>query len=153
VINVTMPWRRIAIISAGLILVSAVIVIVTPKLLRAPGYRQEMAAVKAISTVHIAEIQYHSKYGNYATTLSQFGPPASGSPGPNGADLIDRDLASGDKGGFRLVLQPTPTGYSVTANPAAFRTGGSHSYFSDQSMSIHQHNGQDPATANDPVLD
>jgi hypothetical protein len=111
-----------------------------------------MAATKAISTLHTAETQYYSQFGQYATTLAQLGPPASGSPGPNGAELIDRDLASGEKGGFKFVLQQTPTGYSLAVTPVAFGTSGTHTYFSDQSMSIHQHSGQEPATANDPLL-
>ena len=76
-----------------------------------------MAAEKAITTIHTAETQYYSQYGQYATALAQLGPPASGTPGPNGAELIDRDLASGEKGGFKFVLQPTPTGYGVVVNP------------------------------------
>ena len=115
-------------------------------------YAREMAAAKAINTVHTAETQYYSEYGKYATSLAQLGPPASGSPGPNGAGLIDRDLASGEKGGFKFVLQQTPTGYALAVNPTAFGTSGSHTYFSDQSMAIHVHNGPEPATTNDGLL-
>jgi type IV pilus assembly protein PilA len=139
-----------------LLIVIAIILIILavalPKLTNARRYAQEMAAVKAISTVHTAETQYYSQYGQYATSLTQLGPPASGSPGPNGAELIDKDLASGDKGGFKFVLQPTATGYALAANPTAFGTSGNHTYYSDQSMTIHQHNGQEPATVNDPLL-
>ena len=139
-----------------LLIVIAIILIILavalPKLTNARRYAQEMAAVKAITTVHTAETQYYSQYGAYATTLQQLGPPASGSPGPTGAELIDRDLASGEKGGFKFVLQQTPTGYALIVNPTAFGTSGSHTYYSDQSMTIHQHNGQEPATANDPLL-
>jgi type IV pilus assembly protein PilA len=139
-----------------LLIVIAIILIILavalPKLTNARKYAQEMAAVKAITTVHTAETQYYSQYGAYATTLQQLGPPASGSPGPTGAELIDRDLAGGEKGGFKFVLQQTPTGYALLVNPTAFGTSGSHTYYSDQSMTIHQHNGQEPATANDPLL-
>ncbi len=139
-----------------LLIVIAIILIILavalPKLTNARRYAQEMAAVKAITTVHTAETQYYSQYGQYATALSQLGPPASGAAGPNGAELIDKDLASGDKGGFKFVLNPTPTGYALIVNPTTFGTSGSHTYFSDQSMTIHQHNGQEPATVNDPLL-
>jgi type IV pilus assembly protein PilA len=139
-----------------LLIVIAIILIILavalPKLTNARKYAQEMAAVKAITTVHTAQTQYYSQYGAYATTLLQLGPPASGSPGPTGAELIDRDLAGGEKGGFKFVLQQTPTGYALIVTPTAFGTSGSHTYFSDQSMTIHQHNGQEPATANDPLL-
>ena len=139
-----------------LLIVIAIILIILavalPKLTSARRYAQEMAAVKAITTVHTAETQYYSQYGQYATTLQQLGPPASGAPGPNGAELIDRDLASGEKGGFRFVLTQTPTGYALQVTPTAFGTSGTHTYFSDQSMTIHQHSGQEPATANDQLL-
>src|ERR1700684_2852210 len=104
-----------------LLIVIAIILIILavalPKLTNARRYAQEMAAVKAISTVHTAETQYYSQYGQYATSLSQLGPPTSGAAGQNAADLIDRDLASGDKGGFKFVLQQTPTGYALVVNP------------------------------------
>ena len=111
-----------------------------------------MVAVKAITTIHTAETQYYSEYGQYATALAQLGPPASGTSGPNGADLIDRDLASGEKGGFKFVLQQAQTGYSLSANPVAFGVSGVYTYSSDQSMIIHRHNGPEPATARDPLL-
>ena len=139
-----------------LLIVIAIILIILavalPKLTSARRYAQEMAAVKAINTIHTAQTQYYSQYGAYATSLTQLGPPASGTPGPAGAELIDRDLATGEKGGFRFVLQQTQTGYALQVNPVAFGTGGTHTYFSDQSMSIHQHNGQETATASDPLI-
>jgi type IV pilus assembly protein PilA len=138
-----------------LLIVIAIILIILavalPKLTSARRYAQEMAATKAITTIHTAETQYYSQYGQYATTLAQLGPPASGSPGPNGAELIDRDLATGEKGGFKFVLQQTPTGYALAVTPTS-STSGTHTYFSDQSMAIHVHNGQEPATANDGLL-
>jgi type IV pilus assembly protein PilA len=139
-----------------LLIVIAIILIILavalPKLTSARRYAQEMAATKAITTIHTAETQYYSQFGNYATSLTQLGPPASGAAGPNGAELIDRDLASGEKGGFKFVLQQTPTGYALAVTPTAFGTSGTHTYFSDQSMTIHVHNGQEPATANDGLL-
>jgi type IV pilus assembly protein PilA len=139
-----------------LLIVIAIILIILavalPKLTSARRYAQEMAATKAITTIHTAETQYYSQFGQYATSLAQLGPPASGAAGPNGADLIDRDLASGEKGGFKFVLQQTPTGYAVAVAPIVFNTSGTHTYFSDQSMAIHVHSGQEPATANDGLL-
>jgi type IV pilus assembly protein PilA len=139
-----------------LLIVIAIILIILavalPKLTKARTYAQEMAAVKAITTIHTAETQYYSQYGQYATSLTQLGPPTSGTAGPSGAELIDRDLASGEKGGFKFNLQPTATGYAVAAVPLQFGTAGTHTYFSDQSMSIHQHNGQEAATVADPLI-
>ena len=79
-----------------LLIVIAIILIILavalPKLTNARRYAQEMAAEKAITTIHTAETQYYSQYGAYATSLMQLGPPASGAPGPNGAELIDRGV-------------------------------------------------------------
>ena len=139
-----------------LLIVIAIILIILavalPKLAKARLFAQEMAATKAITTIHTAETQYYSQYGQYATSLTQLGPPTSGTAGPNGAELIDRDIASGEKGGFKFVLQPTQTGYALSAAPIQYGTSGTHTYFSDQSMSIHVHNGQEPATVNDGLM-
>ena len=49
-------------------------------------------------------------------------------------------------------MQQTRSGYSLNVSPVAFGTSGTHTWYSDQSMSIHQHNGKEPATANDLLL-
>ena len=139
-----------------LLIVIAIILIILavalPKLTKARTFAQEMAAVKAISTIHTEESQYYSQYGQYATSLTQLGPPTSGTASANGADLIDKELASGEKGNFKFTLQPSQTGYTITAVPTQFGTSGSHTYYSDQSMAIHQHSGPEPATINDPLI-
>jgi prepilin-type N-terminal cleavage/methylation domain-containing protein len=139
-----------------LLIVIAIILIILavalPKLTSARRYAQEMAAVKAITTLHTAETQYYSQYGQYATSLQQLGPPTSGTAGASGAELIDKELAAGEKGNFKFALQATQTGYAITAVPTQFGTAGTHTYFSDQSMAIHQHDGQEAASANDPLL-
>ena len=139
-----------------LLIVIAIILIILavalPKLTSARRYAQEMAAKAAIKAVQSAQTLYYSQYGVYATSLQQLGPPASGSDNPNGAGLVDRDLASGEKGGFKFILQQTQTGFSLNVNPTAFGTSGTHTYYSDQTMAIHEHNGQEPATASDPLL-
>jgi len=139
-----------------LLIVIAIILIILavalPKLTSARKYAQEMAAVKAITTIHTAETQYYSQYGQYATSLNQLGPPTSGTAGSGGAELIDKELAAGEKGNFKFVLSPTQTGYGLTAVPTQFGTSGTHTFFSDQSMAIHQHSGPEPATVNDPLV-
>jgi len=87
-----------------------------------------MATVNSICTIHTAETQYYSQYGRYATSMAELGT----------AQLIDRDLASGEKRGFKFTIQPAQTGHVVSAAPVRFGTAGTRTYFSDQSMSIHQ---------------
>lgn len=138
-----------------LIVIAIILVILTvalPKLTTAVRGARETGAVKAITTIHTAQVQYYSNYNRFATSLQELGPPASGAAGPNAADLIERDLASGDKGGYKFTLTATPTGYAISAVPDQYGTSGSKTYFSDQGMGIHQHIGQEPATVNDPLI-
>jgi len=138
-----------------LIVIAIILVILTvalPKLTTAVRGARETGAVKAITTIHTAQVQYYSNYNRFAASLQELGPPTSGAEGPSAAGLIERDLASGEKGGYKFVVQATPTGYSISATPSQYGTSGSKTYFSDQGMGIHQHIGQEPATVNDPLI-
>lgn len=138
-----------------LIVVSIILIIAmiaVPKLSRTRMYSQEMAAIRHIQTIHTAETQYYSQFGKYAGSLAELGPPTSGNPGPAAADLIPGDLALGDKGGYRFVLQATPTGYAINAEPVQYNTSGSRTFFSDQSLVIRNNYGPEPATATSPEI-
>ena len=137
-----------------LIVIAIILVILTvalPKLNNAVRGARETGALKAITTIHTAEVQYYSSYNRYAASLQELGPPASGPEGPSAAGLIERDLASGEKSGYKYTVTGTPTGYTISAVPTQYGTSGSKTYFSDQGMGIHVHNGQEPATVNDPL--
>lgn len=134
-----------------LIVVAIILIILSialPRLDKARMQTQETAAIRQIGTVHTAQTQYFSQYGKYATALAELGPPASGQPGPNGAELIPGDLAAGTKTGYLFTLQGTPTGYTVNATPVAFNSTGRRTFFSDQTMIIRENWGAEPATAN-----
>lgn len=134
--------RRIVSVLVGL---SAIVAIIAwPTVVRRSEFSHAMAVVEAVSTIHTAETQYLSQFGQYATSLTQLG--------PNGAGLIDKDLAGGHKAGFEFVLRPTQAGYSVSAKPVGFGSRGGHTYYSDQNMCIHQHDGAEPATVTCPPL-
>ncbi len=134
-----------------LLIVIAIILILAavaiPRADKALMNARETAAVKQIHNLHQAQTQYYSQYGRYATTLVELGPPASGQDGPAGASLIGSDLAAGTKGGYNFVVQGTPTGYSITANPVAYNSTGRRSFFSDQTLLIRENWGQEPASA------
>ena len=140
-----------------LLIVIAIILIILaialPRLGRARMYAQEMGAMKTITTIHTAQAQYFSQYGKFADTLVELGPPASGAAGPSAADLIPNGLAStGEGSGYKYIMAVTPTGYTINANPTIFGTTGGRTFFSDQSLTIHQHNGQEPASLTDPEV-
>jgi type IV pilus assembly protein PilA len=131
-------------IVVAIIMVLAAIAV--PKLNQARMYSQETAAVKQIGTIHTAETQYYSQFGKYATQMSELGPPTSGQPGPTGADLIPGDFALGKKSGYIFLLQATPTGYAINANPEAYGSSGRRSFYSDQTTVIRENWGPEPAT-------
>jgi type IV pilus assembly protein PilA len=138
-----------------LIVIAIILVILTvavPKFSTAVRGARETGAVKAITTIHTAQVQYYSSYNRYAASLQELGPPASGAEGPSAAGLIERDLASGEKGGYKFTVTAVPTGYAINAVPIHYPTDGSKTYFSDTGMGIHYHTGQEPATVNDPLM-
>ena len=138
-----------------LIVIAIILIIVTvalPKLNNATRFARETAAIKAIQTIHTAQVQYNSQYGRYATSLTELGPPASGAPSAAAADLIGNDLASGDKGQYKFTMTGSPTGYVINANPVAYGSSGTRTFFSDQSMVIRQNDGPEPATVNSKEL-
>ncbi len=141
-----------------LLIVIAIILIILsvalPQMSKSRMHAQEMAAIEELSTINKAEIQYYSQFNNYATTLSQLGPPASsGAPdGPQSANLIPGSLASGVSGGYNFTVTPSPQGYGISAVPKAFGSTGRRTFFTDQSGVTRQNWGQDPATPNSPEL-
>src|ERR1700739_5011847 len=137
----------------GIALILIILAIALPRLGRARMYAQEMGAMRTITTIHTAQAQYFSQFGKFAETLQELGPPASGAAGPAAADLIPAGLAtSGEGSGYKYVLAITPTGDTISANPMAFGTTGTRTFFSDQSLTIHHHYGQEPATLTDPEV-
>jgi prepilin-type N-terminal cleavage/methylation domain-containing protein len=134
-----------------LIVIAIILIIITmavPKYQQTMRFTREMAAKKAIQTIHQMEVQYQSQYGRYATSLTELGPPQSGAPSPAAADLIPGDLASGVKQGYKFSLTGTQGGYIINAGPVNYPTDGSVSLYSDQTMVIRENYGPEPATAN-----
>ncbi len=138
-----------------LIVIAIILIIVTvalPRLNKARVYAQEMAAQKAVQTISTAQVEYNSQFGRFAQSLTELGPPASGAESAAAAGLISADLASGEKQGYRFTVTATPTGYAISAVPITFGATGSRTFFADQTMDIHYNDGQEPASANSPIV-
>jgi prepilin-type N-terminal cleavage/methylation domain-containing protein len=139
-----------------LIVVAIIVVLISAAAPKFNAYlmsARETAALGAIRTLHTAQTQYSSQFGRFAKSLAELGPPAAGGTmGPSSADLIQEDLASGVKGGYKFVLEETPTGYRVTASPVAYNRDGRRSFYSDQTMTIRENWGPDQATASSPTM-
>ena len=148
--------RRLGFSLMELLIVVAILMIIAaiaaPKVGAALMNAREMAAVRHISTLHSAQLQYMSQFGKYASALQELGPPASGSEGPSAANLIPGELAQGVKGGYQFTISLTPTGYTINANPTAFGNSGRRTFFSDQSQVIRENWGQEPANATSKEL-
>ena len=91
---------------------------------------------------------YLSFYGSISTkiTFPSCSQCASGQPGPSGADLVPGDLAAGLKSGYNFQMLPSPTGYMVQANPVAYLSTGRRSFYSDNSLTVRENWGAEPAT-------
>jgi len=139
-----------------LLIVIAIILIIAaiavPKMNHQIMAAHEMAAIRMIGTIHQTETQYYSQFGRYASNLTELGPPASGAAGPAAADLIPKNLSDGKASGFIFTVTGTPTGYSVTAVPEAFGSSGGRTFFSDQTLVIHNNYTAEPATAASPEI-
>jgi Tfp pilus assembly protein PilE len=130
-----------------------ILVIAIPQYNKAKMNAQEMAAVAEIQNINKMEIQYYSQFGNYATSLLQLGPPAQGgAEGPQASGLLPANLASGASGGYNFTLTQTPGGYAVSAVPKSFNSTGRRTFYTDQTDTVHQNWGQEPATANSPEM-
>ena len=139
-----------------LLIVIAIILIIlaiaVPKMNNQMMAAHEMAAIRQIGTIHQAETQYYSQFGQYATSLTQLGPPASGAAGPAAADIIPKGLSEGKASGYTFAVAASPTGYAVTAIPDAFNSSGRRTFFSDQTLVIRNNWTQEPATASSPEI-
>src|SRR5579872_6464689 len=133
-------------------IILVLLAIAVPRLSVAQMSAREMAVVREVQTINTAQTQYMSQFGRYANTLAELGPPTSGGPGPQAADLIPGSLSSGDKDGYIFTLAATPAGYTLNANPKVFNSSGRRTFYSDQNMIIHQNWSAEPANASSPEL-
>jgi type IV pilus assembly protein PilA len=111
----------------------------------------ETSAINSIQVINKAEVQFSSTYGinGYSCSLPALGgDPASGAPSATGAQILQQDLATGDKSGYIFTIgncskvtvngQDRYNGYTVTAVPEAVGKTGDRGFCSDQFGTIKQ---------------
>jgi prepilin-type N-terminal cleavage/methylation domain-containing protein len=133
-------------------IIAILLSIAVPMLMSALASASETAVVREVQTIHQAQVQYHSQFGDYASTLAQLGPPENGVPGPQSAKLIPASLSSGEKNGYRFSLTKTPAGFQVNANPRVFGKDGRRTFYIDEDGIVHQNWSSEPATAQSPEV-
>jgi type IV pilus assembly protein PilA len=109
-----------------------------------PGrdYRPEIAAIAAIRTIHTAEVQYYSQFGHYACGESELA----------SAHLIETSQTAKLRKKYEFKLTCEGSGYRIETQPRVFPKDGTRTFFSDQTMTVHEHYGPEPATVEDGVL-
>ena len=123
--------------AAVMVLVSSDIAI--PRLGRSGMYAHEVAAITVIRAIHSAQTQYYSHNTViYATSLAELSSTTS---------LHGSDFAAGRKLGYIFNVAGSQGGYYVQAVPEAFDASGGRTFFSDQTMVMHEHCGPEQATA------
>src|SRR5579884_4454876 len=156
--RISRPSNRRGFSLIELLIVIAIILIILsialPQMSKSRMNAQEMSAVAQLRTINQAEVQYQSQFGQFATSLSQLGPPSSAgaAEGPQAAGLIPPNMASGTASGYVFTVTQSPTGYAATAVPKTFGTTGRRTLYTDQNGIIRENWGQDPATANSPEI-
>jgi type IV pilus assembly protein PilA len=135
-----------------LAIIAVILTIAVPTLMTAYTNASETVVIRETQTIHQAQIQYLSQFGEYATTLAQLGPPANGIAGPHAAKLIPASLASGEKNGYVFTLSRTNTGFAANANPKVFGRNGRRTFYIDEDGVVRHNWGPEPATANSPEV-
>jgi type IV pilus assembly protein PilA len=105
----------------------------------------ETSAIQSLRTIYQAQIQYQTNYpaDGFAPQLSTLGGSASaGAPSPQLAQVLQNDLANGQKSGYTFsIVNPTKvtvnnhdmyTGYEATAVPQAVGKTGHRGFCIDQ---------------------
>ena len=126
------------------------------------GYmRNESSAMSNLITLYSAQFTYAGEYnGRYPTTLEMLGPPEEGSsPTADAAGLIDKNLARGEKQGYRFTLTPSPPTkeeriplFTISARPITYKDLGCRSFIIDGSGMRRVTQEDRAATINDPPV-
>jgi type IV pilus assembly protein PilA len=99
---------------------------------------KEMAAILEIKRIHIAQKQYFSEFGKFASSLAEFGPPPPDLLHTSGR-FPSVDLGKREKSGYSFELAARPGGYVIRAEPVD--PAGKKFYYSNQEMVIRVNTG------------
>ena len=148
-------WR---ILSFGLLLVNI------PELAKqweaAELEAREAAAMASLRRLAVALETYRRAFGSLPERLEQLGPAPKEGVSPDAAQLVDAELASGSKDGYRFRYRivggegTNALGFELSATPTEYGKTGRRSFFLDSSGKLRGTDKQGlAATAADPVIE
>jgi len=120
----------------------------------------EQQAFESLNKIAAAIETYRKSYSRLPESLEKLGASKKGAPAPDGAGLLDVNLAAGKKNGysFRYVIVGAndvgaPAQYELSAAPSIYGRTGKISYFRDSSGATHAGDHQGAiGNANDPKV-
>ena len=103
----------------------------------------EEAARLGVMTIVTTQITFSAlNKGEYADSFSKL----------ESAELLDSELASGSKDGYRFNMVVGGESFTVTATPLEFGKTGNHSFFADETGVVRYETGEVFADRNSPAL-
>jgi hypothetical protein len=121
---------------------------------------RERAAIRDLSQLADAIKTYQKAFGKLPETLAELGPAPPNQVSPEAAELVEKDLAAGEKDGYRfryrILPQPNgaPTEFELAATPSEYGKTGRRSFFLDAQGKLHgADKGGAVATEDDPVIE
>jgi hypothetical protein len=100
-------------------------------------------AIKAIASIHTAEINYYGSHGRWRRLQDL---------GPEGENLISAHIAIGAIEHYWIRLDIAATGYQIIVSPRAPDCSRCRSFYSDQTMLIRMSRTPETASSSSPVL-
>ena len=120
---------------------------------------REDAAIATLHKLADAIASYRRAFGKLPESLAQLGPAPKDQISPEQASLVDKDLAAGNAGGYRIryrivsASDGSEAGFELAATPDDYGKTGKRSFFLDTEGKVHGADKQGMmATADDPLV-
>jgi len=123
--------------------------IAIPNFISMKAQADETSAIQSLRAIYQAQIQYQTNFpaNGFACSLSALGgSPSSGPPSPTAAQVLQGDLASGQKSGYTFAIvncnkvtvnnQDQYTSYEATAVPQSVGKSGHRGFCIDPAGEI-----------------
>ncbi|HWG19041.1 MAG TPA: hypothetical protein VG225_00840 [Terracidiphilus sp.] len=145
----TFVWILVGLGGFLLLCIPVLMLIAIPTMGNMRRFANETSAQQSIRTINMAQTQYEVAFpaNGFSCSLSALGgDPKSGPPAPTNAEILQQDLASGTKAGYKFTIVNCVkipekgidriTAYSVIAQPLTVGKTGNRTFCSDETGQI-----------------